>query len=80
MQQYLIMFSVLIQQILEKSERALGRRVVETILRPTLYSQFVAGDDPQSLVETVKKLNRVGIRLMVLPSLEEDVGQTQNHK
>ena len=69
-------------QILEHSERALGRNVLEKILRPTLYRHFVAGDDPQSLMETAAKLKSVGIRLMVLPSMEEDVGQsgTQQQK
>jgi len=38
----------------------------------------VAGDDPRSLEKTAAKLKLVGIRLMVLPSMEEDVGENQN--
>ena len=59
--------------MLEKGERFLGRRLVEKLLRPTLYAQFVAGDDPESLQHAAAKLQRAGVRLMVLPSLEEDV-------
>lgn len=62
-------------KVLEHSQRVLGRGLLEKILRPTLYDQFVAGDDPQSLKETANKLKKVGIKLMILPSLEEDVGQ-----
>ena len=38
----------------------------------------MAGDDPRSLEKTAAKLKLVGIRLMVLPSMEEDVGENQN--
>lgn len=54
-----------------------GHKVLEKVLRPTLYKQFVAGDDPASLKETAVKLKSVGIQLMLLPSLEEDVGQNE---
>lgn len=66
-----------ILQLLEHSKLVFGQKVLEKILRPTLYKQFVAGDDPGSLKETTAKLKSVGIRLMLLPSLEEDIGQNQ---
>ncbi|XP_046463928.1 hydroxyproline dehydrogenase-like [Daphnia pulex] len=62
-------------KVLETSKRVFGRGLLEKILRPTLYDQFVAGDDPQSLKETANKLKQLGIKLMILPSLEEDIGQ-----
>lgn len=62
---------------MEQSQQVFGQGLVEKILRPTLYKHFVAGDDPQSLEETAVKLKSVGINLMVLPSLEEDIGQAQ---
>ncbi len=57
-----------------------GQGLLEKILRPTLYDQFVAGDDPQSLKETASKLKQLGIKLMILPSLEEDIGQKSDQK
>ena len=63
-----------LEQFLEHGERALGRGLLERILRPTLYDQFVAGNDPSSLKQTAARLKSLGIKLMVLPSLEEDVG------
>ncbi|EFX65779.1 hypothetical protein DAPPUDRAFT_204241 [Daphnia pulex] len=62
-------------KVLETSQRVFGQGLLEKILRPTLYDQFVAGDDPQSLKETASKLKQLGIKLMILPSLEEDIGQ-----
>ena len=65
---------------MEHSERALGRGLLEKILRPTLYNKFVAGDDPHCLEKTAAKLKQVGIRLMVLPSMEEDIGESKNQQ
>ncbi len=65
-------------KVLEHSQRMLGQGLLEKVLRPTLYNQFVAGDDPRSLQETAAKLKKVGVKLMILPSLEEDIGQAQS--
>ncbi len=62
-------------RLLERGERVLGRRFLETLLKPTLYRHFVAGDTPQSMMETTCRLKKLGVQLMALPSLEEDIGQ-----
>nr|CAD7575603.1 unnamed protein product [Timema californicum] len=54
----------------------LGDRVLGWVLRPTLYKQFVAGTAIEDLAATTISLRAVGLRLMVAPTLEEDVDET----
>jgi hypothetical protein len=44
-------------------------------MRRTLYAQFVAGETGPAVIESAKSLQRQGLRLMVAPTLESDVGE-----
>ncbi|XP_067015300.2 hydroxyproline dehydrogenase [Anabrus simplex] len=62
-------------QLLRTGQRLLGERGLGWLLRPTVYAQFVAGQEEQSLASVAGELQAHGIRLMVAPTLEEDVGE-----
>jgi hypothetical protein len=65
-------------QILREGQRILGDQVLGWFLRPTLYSQFVAGHESSDLAATAESLCKLGMRLMVAPTLEEDVGESSS--
>ena len=50
-------------------------RIFSSIARPTFYRQFVGGDTEEELKRTSEALAKAGIRLMVCPAMEEDVGE-----
>lgn len=43
------------------------------MMRPTVYKQFVGGDDFPSFQVTVSRLQTAGVRPLVMVTLEEDV-------
>jgi hypothetical protein len=43
-----------------------------------MYSQFVAGQESADLAVTAESLQKLGIRLMVAPTLEEDIGESSS--
>jgi hypothetical protein len=63
-------------QILRKGQQIFGDRVLGWFLHPTVYSQFVAGQENAHLAATAESLQKLGIRLMVAPTLEEDIGES----
>lgn len=60
-------------QILSWTRRLMGRSVFNAMMRPTVYKQFVGGDDFTSFQETVSRLQTAGVRPLVMVTLEEDV-------
>lgn len=65
-------------KLLRQGQQILGEKVLGWFLRPTVYSQFVAGQQGSDLAATAKSLHKLGIRLMVAPTLEEDVGESSS--
>jgi hypothetical protein len=63
-------------QILRKGQQIFGDQTLGLFLHPTVYSQFVAGKESSDLAVTAESLQKMGIRLMVAPTLEEDVGES----
>ena len=61
--------------LMRMGERLLGDRIFSKLARPTFYRQFVGGDTEEELRVTSQSLDRAGIRLMVCPAMEEDVGE-----
>lgn len=43
------------------------------LMRPTIYTQFVGGDDVTSFQATVDRLQTAGVGPLVMVTLEEDV-------
>lgn len=60
-------------QILSWTRRLMGRSVFNAMMRPTVYKQFVGGDDFPSFQVTVSRLQTAGVKPLVMVTLEEDV-------
>ena len=58
-------------------QKYLGDRIFDLLLRPTFYRQFVGGDSESELLVTTQTLVKSGLRLMVCPVQEEDVGEAE---
>lgn len=61
-------------QLLTLGERLLGPRVLGLLVAP-FYNHFVAGDTEEELGRASRRAADRGIRLMVAPMLESDVGE-----
>ncbi|XP_062593110.1 hydroxyproline dehydrogenase-like [Saccostrea cucullata] len=60
-------------KILSWSRRLMGRPLFNAMMRPTIYKQFVGGDDVTSFQATVDRLQAAGMGPLVMVTLEEDV-------
>ncbi|PSN43473.1 Hydroxyproline dehydrogenase [Blattella germanica] len=65
-------------KLLRQGQRVLGNRALGWFLHPTVYSQFVAGYEGYELAVTAEALRKLNVRLMVAPTLEEDVGESSS--
>lgn len=54
----------------------LGRRGFSMLLRPTVYSQFVAGEKECEISQSMKKMSSLGMRPMLAVPMEEDLGES----
>ncbi|XP_053120291.1 hydroxyproline dehydrogenase [Hemicordylus capensis] len=63
--------------LLSISRRVLGRRLWGSILRLTLYGQFVAGESQKEIKGTLQRLQHLGVRPLLAVPIEEDVGQAK---
>ena len=61
--------------LMRMGEKFLGEKIFSKLARPTFYRQFVGGDTEEELRVTSQALGKAGIRLMVCPAMEEDVGE-----
>lgn len=62
------------KQLLTVGERMLGEKLLGYAVAP-FYNQFVAGDSEEEMALVSRNLAGVGVRLMVAPMLETDVGE-----
>lgn len=46
------------------------------LLRPTVYSQFVAGEKESEISQSMKKMSLLGLRPMLAVPIEEDLGES----
>lgn len=53
----------------------LGRRLFTALLRPTVYAQFVAGQNEAEICESMEKMSLLGLRPMLAVPIEEDLGE-----
>ncbi|XP_054848312.1 hydroxyproline dehydrogenase isoform X2 [Eublepharis macularius] len=63
--------------LLSISRRVLGRRLWDSLLRLTLYGQFVAGETPEEIKGTLHRLQQFKVRPLLAVPIEEDVGQAK---
>lgn len=59
-------------------QRVLGKTLFEFLLRKTMYSQFVAGENIPAIQDTIEKLRECGIQTMLFVPNEEDLSSDNN--
>nr|XP_033962738.1 hydroxyproline dehydrogenase isoform X3 [Pseudochaenichthys georgianus] len=62
------------------ARRLLGRRVFSSLLRPTVYAQFVAGENENEISQSMEKMSLLGLRPMLAVPIEEDLGESTGEK
>ncbi|KAF7659536.1 hypothetical protein LDENG_00295910 [Lucifuga dentata] len=76
-------FSVLVNnsgKLMSITRTLLGRRGFSFLLRPTVYAQFVAGEDESEISKSMKKMSSLGLRPMLAVPIEEDLGESTGEK
>ncbi|XP_041819241.1 hydroxyproline dehydrogenase [Chelmon rostratus] len=58
----------------------LGRRAFSLLLRPTVYAQFVAGENESEISQSMEKMSSLGLRPMLAVPIEEDLGESTGEK
>ncbi|KAK2820335.1 hypothetical protein Q5P01_023294 [Channa striata] len=58
----------------------LGKRGFSLLLRPTVYAQFVAGEDEREISQSMEKMSLLGLRPMLAVPIEEDLGESTGEK
>ncbi|XP_014823798.1 PREDICTED: probable proline dehydrogenase 2 isoform X2 [Poecilia mexicana] len=58
----------------------LGRRGFSLLLRPTVYAQFVAGENEMEISQSMGKMSLMGLRPMLAVPIEEDLGESIGEK
>ncbi|KAM9837632.1 hydroxyproline dehydrogenase [Aulostomus maculatus] len=58
----------------------LGRRGFSLLLRPTVYAQFVAGENEKEISQSMEKMSQLGLRPMLAVPIEEDLGESTGEK
>ncbi|KAG7227833.1 hypothetical protein INR49_013627 [Caranx melampygus] len=58
----------------------LGRRGFSLLLRPTVYAQFVAGENEKEISQSMEKMSLLGLRPMLAVPIEEDLGESTGEK
>lgn len=57
----------------------LGRRGFSLLLRPTVYAQFVAGENESEISQSLEKMSFLGLRPMLAVPIEEDLGESTGY-
>ncbi|CAJ1080387.1 hydroxyproline dehydrogenase [Xyrichtys novacula] len=58
----------------------LGKRGFSLLLRPTVYAQFVAGENESEISQSMEKMSLLGLRPMLAVPIEEDLGESTGEK
>ncbi|KAF3704462.1 Hydroxyproline dehydrogenase [Channa argus] len=58
----------------------LGKRGFSLLLRPTVYAQFVAGENEREISQSIEKMSLLGLRPMLAVPIEEDLGESTGEK
>lgn len=71
--------SLLVFQLMTVARTILGRRGLSFFLKPTVYSQFVAGENEREISQSMKKMSMLGMRPMLAVPIEEDLGESTGY-
>ncbi|XP_056285372.1 hydroxyproline dehydrogenase isoform X4 [Pseudoliparis swirei] len=67
-------------KLLTVARALLGRRGFSLLLRPTVYAQFVAGENESEISRSMEKMSSLGLRPMLAVPIEEDLGESAGEK
>ncbi|XP_037546926.1 hydroxyproline dehydrogenase [Nematolebias whitei] len=67
-------------KLMSVARTLLGKRGFSLLLRPTVYAQFVAGENEMEISQSMKKMSLLGLRPMLAVPIEEDVGESIREK
>uniref|UniRef100_A0A3B3ZP53 Proline dehydrogenase n=1 Tax=Periophthalmus magnuspinnatus TaxID=409849 RepID=A0A3B3ZP53_9GOBI len=62
------------------ARRLLGKRGFSLFVRPTVYAQFVAGENETEIFHSMQKMSLLGLRPMLAVPIEEDLGESTGEK
>lgn len=67
-------------KLMSVTRTILGRRGFSLLLRPTVYAQFVAGENESEISRSMEKMSSLGMRPMLAVPIEEDLGESTGEK
>ncbi|KAG7507195.1 hydroxyproline dehydrogenase [Solea senegalensis] len=67
-------------KLLSLARALVGGRGVSLLMRPTVYAQFVAGENEEEISECLEKMKLLRLRPMLAVPIEEDQGQSIGEK
>lgn len=66
-------------QLMSLARSLLGKRAFCFLLRPTVYAQFVAGENESEICQSMHKMSLLGLRPMLAVPIEEDLGESTGY-
>ncbi|XP_029312592.1 hydroxyproline dehydrogenase [Cottoperca gobio] len=67
-------------KLMSVARTLLGRRGFSLLMRPTVYAQFVAGENESEISKSMEKMSLLGLRPMLAVPIEEDLGEGTGEK
>lgn len=67
-------------KLMSVARTLLGKRAFSLLLRPTVYAQFVAGENESEISQSMEKMSSLGLRPMLAVPIEEDLGESTGEK
>ncbi|CAI5659014.1 hydroxyproline dehydrogenase isoform X1 [Oreochromis niloticus] len=67
-------------KLMSVARTLLGKRGFSLLLRPTVYAQFVAGENEAEISQSMQKMSLQGLRPMLAVPIEEDLGESTGEK
>uniref|UniRef100_A0A4X2LS93 Proline dehydrogenase n=1 Tax=Vombatus ursinus TaxID=29139 RepID=A0A4X2LS93_VOMUR len=68
---------VCVAQLLEVSQKLLGRHLFDRLMKMTFYGQFVAGEDQEAIKPLIRHNQAFGVGSILDYSVEEDISQEE---
>nr|XP_061807650.1 hydroxyproline dehydrogenase-like [Nerophis lumbriciformis] len=67
-------------KLMSAARSILGKRIFSSLMRTTVYAQFVAGENEKEISESMEKMSTLGLRPMLAVPIEEDLGESTGEK
>ncbi|RVE59541.1 hypothetical protein OJAV_G00189710 [Oryzias javanicus] len=67
-------------KLMSVARSILGGKAFSLMLRPTVYAQFVAGENENEIARSMEKMSLLGLRPMLAVPIEEDLGESTGEK